>query len=400
MANAPNYTPTTGFATDETNQAAGRSTVKTSSLDVELANISTSINSLNENLQRIQRDDGKILDGLIEPFHLSEQVRAVIVAGGRVRGIWSPETDYHAGDSVQSGPVPYLCYKDHKSGLAFSADGFWMAISGDGQSMVNAAAAAASATAAAASATSASSSATTATSAATSATSSAATSTTKANEAANSATAASASAATATSASNSASTLYNNFNTQYLAWLSLGIGFSNMEVHAAGTTWTVPAGVTKGKVTVVAGAGGNTSGNPSSFGSLLSATGGGAQISGVYGSTTNLAISFNTPGVGVGGDINLSGQPGTDTNNANLSGSSQTRLANAAGGMTALGLGRGSNVAASETVSANGRLVARGGAGGGVAIAMLDLTPGDTHELTVGIGGGNGASDGLIIIEY
>lgn len=165
-------------------------------------------------------------------------------------------------------------------------------------------------------------------------------------------------------------------------------------------TWTVPDGVTEAEVIVAGAGGGTTVGGTSSFGSLMSATGGGQQISGVYGSTTNLAPAFNTAGVGVGGDVNLYGQVGTDSVNANLSGSTQTRLASATGGMTALGLGRGSNNAASETVSANGRIVARGGAGGGAAIGVVSVTPNDVITITIGASGGGDATAGLIIIKY
>jgi hypothetical protein len=223
MSNAPNYTPAVSFATEETNQVAGRSTVRTTAVDIELANISSSINALNTNIKLLQRDDGKPKDFIIEPYALSEQTRALISAGGTPKGIWNAATNYIVGDSVTNAGIAYLCTVSHTSASVFDSN-LWMPISGDGSSAASAIAAAASATSASASATSATASATAAASSATSASGSATTATTKATEATNSATAAAANktatdsnvtatansataaAASATSASGSAST--------------------------------------------------------------------------------------------------------------------------------------------------------------------------------------------------
>lgn len=183
MPFAPNYTPTTGFATDETNQAAGRSTVKTVSLDTELANISSSILALNTNIKLLQRDDGKPKDFLIEPYALSEQTRALVAAGGRPRGSWLPNTAYAVGDATVLNNIALLCVIPHTSSNTIDYD-LWMGISGDGSASASAAAAAASAASivgdkdsAAASAVSAASSASTASTHANSASSSAASAT-------------------------------------------------------------------------------------------------------------------------------------------------------------------------------------------------------------------------------
>lgn len=169
MSHAPDYTPTTSFADDETNQASGRSTVRTASLDVELADISVSINELNANLQLLQRDDGKVRDLLIEPYALAEQTRAIMAAGGRTpRGIWAINTVYAVGDLVQNSGIAYICQTGHNSGPTFNA-GFWLPISGDGSAAISAAAAASSAAAAATSAGTASAAATAASGSATAA---------------------------------------------------------------------------------------------------------------------------------------------------------------------------------------------------------------------------------------
>jgi len=155
MPYAPDYNPTTSFADDETNQASGRSTVKTVSVDVETANISASVNGLNTNLKLLQRDDGKLRDFAVQAYALSESLRAMLAAGGRpVRGAWQANTNYAIGDLVQRSAVGYICQTAHNSGPSFNL-GFWIAISGDGsaeswaeQASMSQAAAAASATSA------------------------------------------------------------------------------------------------------------------------------------------------------------------------------------------------------------------------------------------------------------
>ena len=126
-----NYTPTTGFANEETNQAAGRSTVKTVKLDTEFANISSSINAINSNLKLIQRDDGNLKDLIVEPYALSEQTRALISAGGKPKGNWQNATLYSIGDSVQYESVAYMCHITHTSTGVFDYS-VWMAISSNG----------------------------------------------------------------------------------------------------------------------------------------------------------------------------------------------------------------------------------------------------------------------------
>lgn len=169
MSQAPNYSPITSFAQDESNQASGRSTVRTAAVDVELANIAASINALNTNLQLLQRDDGKVRDLLLEPYMLGEAVRAMLTtAGVTLRGAWAANTQYALKDLVQRNGVALICQTPHNSGPSFN-QGFWLSISGDGQAQFYAEQAGVSATAAATSATTAATSATTATTAATNA---------------------------------------------------------------------------------------------------------------------------------------------------------------------------------------------------------------------------------------
>jgi hypothetical protein len=186
-------------------------------------------------------------------------------------------------------------------------------------------------------------------------------------------------------------------------------GFGNMEVFTSTGTFTVPAGITKVKVTVVggggnggtqSGAGRSSSGGggggaikvvsgltpggtvsvtvggaagTSSFGAFCSATGG---ASGASGST-----SFTNGGVGSGGDVNFTGMKGC------LGNSSTGLTGNYGGGDSAFSLGFGAQpTQSSNTVGIAGNLY--GGGGGGAFRTSAGST-----------GGGTGAA-GIVIVEY
>lgn len=119
---APQYIPSTSFAQDELANVGGRSTVRTDRLDAELANASTSINALQENLGLIQRDDGRLRDGVVEPSSLSGTTRA-LVQGSRFnpRGLWAPAMPYAVGDLVDYLGDAYVCAIAHTS-ATFAAD--------------------------------------------------------------------------------------------------------------------------------------------------------------------------------------------------------------------------------------------------------------------------------------
>lgn len=218
MSDAPNYTPGTSFATDESNSVAGRSTVKTVSLDVELANASSSINAINTNLKKIQRDDGKVKDGLIEPYALSTQTRALLVGKGTARGNWEQDADYLVGESVQHSNIAQICLQDHNSGSIFTQS-LWMPISDDGTAAAAAAAAAASAVLADASADAADVSEANALASANTATTQAGIATTQATNASNSAAAASALIAGSISGASQAEAEAGTNNTKFMSAL-------------------------------------------------------------------------------------------------------------------------------------------------------------------------------------
>lgn len=154
-------------------------------------------------------------------------------------------------------------------------------------------------------------------------------------------------------------------------WLN-GIGAIEAITSGSGN-WTVPAGVYRIKATAVGGGGGASAGASTTFGSI---TGGG-------GGAHTYIISSNG-GSASGGDVNIAGGSGDaqDNNFASLT-------VYADGGYSAVGgeAGRGDR----HSRSTNGSLT--GGGGGGTAIKVFSVEPGDLIAYSVG-------GNGIIIIEY
>ncbi len=197
------------------------------------------------------------------------------------------------------------------------------------------------------------------------------------------------------------------------AWTSAAApasGFSNMQVFETSDTFTVPAGITRVKVTVVGG--GGNGGNTSGTGTAQGGAGGGAAIKyisgltpggtvtvtvgaaagtssfGAYCSATGGAngtetSAYNTSvGTGSGGNFNVSGgRGGTGSLDAQNAGQRMSF-----GGMGPLGLGYGY---AQDATNANATQPGTGfGAGGTGAVGT-----------TTGRNGSAGAP-GLVIVEY
>ena len=124
MPQPPQYTRITDFSTDEANNLTGRSTVRTPNLDTELDNVKLTLDQILTNIGLIQRDDGKLLDGVVTQASLSSAVTALFVAiGANPRGAWLTSTVYAVKDIIETGsPVtPYMCVTAHTSGV-FATD--------------------------------------------------------------------------------------------------------------------------------------------------------------------------------------------------------------------------------------------------------------------------------------
>ena len=129
MPFAPPYSPTKDFSQDESVNASGRSTVNTSALDAEFANIEVSVNHLNANLQEIQRDDNELRDFIIKPRMLSDAARALISGGWNPRGVWGPGISYAVRDFVEHNSMCYVCALAHTSNVFTAESSFWLGVS-------------------------------------------------------------------------------------------------------------------------------------------------------------------------------------------------------------------------------------------------------------------------------
>jgi hypothetical protein len=116
------YTPSESFNDSERNNAGGRSTVRTAMLDAELTAIAKSINGLITNIKLLQRDDGKVLDGIIEPYNFSAATKAYVLGTKwNARGLWSSASIYALNDMVDQGGSSYICAVAHTAGT-FATD--------------------------------------------------------------------------------------------------------------------------------------------------------------------------------------------------------------------------------------------------------------------------------------
>lgn len=92
MPQAPRYQPTTNFS--ETEGTAGRSLVPLPKIDVELANIATSINATRDNLELIQNDDGTLRDDVVRAESLtSDAISLIAERVGVIEGPPGPQGD-------------------------------------------------------------------------------------------------------------------------------------------------------------------------------------------------------------------------------------------------------------------------------------------------------------------
>ena len=155
-------------------------------------------------------------------------------------------------------------------------------------------------------------------------------------------------------------------------WLN-GIGAIEAITSGSGN-WTVPDEVYRIKVTAVGGGGDASAGTSTTFGSI---TGGGG------GAHTNTIASNG--GSASGGDVNIAGGSG-DAQENNFA---VDLTVYADGGYSAVGGGVGRGVR--HSTSTHGSLT--GGGGGGTAIKVFSVEPGDLIAYSVG-------GNGIIIIEY
>jgi len=132
MAQAPKYVKGTDFSDEESRNVGGRSTIRTAALDAELDALGTTANALRDNLALVQRSDGRIADGVVEPHTLSISTKALIGGGWNPRGNWTTSTSYAVKDVVEYNNKSYVCATAHTSSADFNTDdaaGYWVILS-------------------------------------------------------------------------------------------------------------------------------------------------------------------------------------------------------------------------------------------------------------------------------
>lgn len=177
-----------------------------------------------------------------------------------------------------------------------------------------------------------------------------------------------------------------------------GINGMSLFSTAGSYTWTVPAGITKVKVTAVGGGGGSGGyrvnnppsgpGGTTTFalgGRTLTATGGGGSPDGAFGPSTTTG---GAGGSASGGDINLAGSQG-QYGNANGADGGRAPFQ-----LSICGIGGPSDPSSTPQLGGGGGgsystlgAYIGGGGGGGVSMAVITTSPGSVATLTVGAAG-------------
>lgn len=122
MAQPISFTITVDFSDEEVNGVSGRSTVRTAALDGLFTAIKSTLDQVLVNLALIQRDDGHLLDQVVEISSLSTEVLALLSSTAwTVRGGWITATAYAVGDLVLQGGIVYVCMVAHTAGT-FATD--------------------------------------------------------------------------------------------------------------------------------------------------------------------------------------------------------------------------------------------------------------------------------------
>ena len=90
-------------------------------LDAEYDELARILAQYRERLALIQRDDGKLANGVVTPDSLSARTRTLIGSGWNLRGAWTTAVAYAAKDVVSQGGSLYVCLVPHTAGT-FSTD--------------------------------------------------------------------------------------------------------------------------------------------------------------------------------------------------------------------------------------------------------------------------------------
>jgi hypothetical protein len=123
MAQPPTYTPAYNFSDYQTTNPSAP--LPASQLDAELNSAKETLDALNTNIAKIQRDDGKLLNQSVHKDSLGVDTLALIGASGsgfNPQGAWTGGTDYAVGDLVTRNNATYLATEAHTASTAFDSD--------------------------------------------------------------------------------------------------------------------------------------------------------------------------------------------------------------------------------------------------------------------------------------
>lgn len=127
MAQPTPYVVTTNFAADESGNVSGRSTVRTARVDVEYANLQTTLSQVLTNLALIQRDDGFVKDATVNGYAMTTDavnyLASALATSGAFfwSGAWLTATAYTVGNIVTESGSSYVCRVAHTAGV-FATD--------------------------------------------------------------------------------------------------------------------------------------------------------------------------------------------------------------------------------------------------------------------------------------
>lgn len=195
-------------------------------------------------------------------------------------------------------------------------------------------------------------------------------------------------------------------------WSTPASGFSNIDIFTGNGNWTVPAGVTKAKVTVVGGGGSGGVGQ-SGYGTNCGGGGGGgggSSIEIVTGLTPGSSVYVTVGGTGGTSSFGafLSATGGANGTNGSAPGSNATVFRNGgAGGLGANGTinnaGGGGGLGCGGTAGGGGNggsSIFGGGANGSQGAGVAGRAYGGGGSGTTSTSGAGAGAAGIVIIEY
>ena len=93
-----------------------------SEIDGELNSVKLTLDDLNANIAKIQRDDGKIGNATVHKDAFDQAALALINSAFTPRGDWSTATSYAVNDAVDFNGATYVATVAHTSSAAFATD--------------------------------------------------------------------------------------------------------------------------------------------------------------------------------------------------------------------------------------------------------------------------------------